>query len=205
MSAAEEPGQTTVYEISDGGFVDAIEIRQIVQLLEFQNNDSVRDALEEKEAETASLMMRNALISRLVLLVSRVYSTPSRDADLHVGRAIELLNDAAVRTEIETRVSIESVAHAIELWKRLRGDHRLARIKHFRDRYTAHLGKPKPEIPLPEYRQLFDFARETTVLMDALARATGARTEGIDTWDEELKNSAAAFWLPWTSDGNLLA
>jgi hypothetical protein len=199
------PGQTAVFEISDLGFQDAIEIRQIAKLLEFQNEDSVRDALEEKEADTASLMMRNALISRLVLLVSRVYASPSRDTDLHVGRAIELLNDDAVRTEIEMRGPPGSVAHALDLWKRLRGDHRLSRIKHFRDRYTAHLGKPNPEIPLPEYNQLFEFARETTVLMDALARATGARTEGVDTWDEQLQNSAAAFWLPWNSDGSLPA
>ena len=202
MTTTEEPGQTTVYEISDVGFSNAIEIRQIVQLLEFQNNDSVRDALEEKEAESANMMMRNALISRLVLLVSRAYSTPSRDTDLHVGRAFELLSDDIIRTEIEARVSPESVAHAIDLWKRLRGDQRLSRIKHFRDKYTAHLGKQNPKIPPPEYQQLFDFARETTLLMDALARATGARIEGIDTWDEELKNSAAAFWLPWTSGGD---
>jgi hypothetical protein len=113
-----------------------------------------------------------------------------------------LLSDDIIRTEIEARVSPESVAHAIDLWKRLRGDQRLSRIKHFRDKYTAHLGKPNPKIPPPEYQQLFDFARETTLLMDALARATGARIEGIDTWDEELKNSAAAFWLPWTSGGD---
>jgi hypothetical protein len=205
MTIAEEPGQTIVYEISDVGFSNAIEIRQIVQLLEFQNDDSVRDALEEKEAASASMMMRNALISRMVLLVSRAYSTPSRNTDLHVGRAFELLRDDVIRAEIEARVSPESVAHAIDLWKRLRGDHRLTGIKHFRDKYTAHLGKPNPEIPLPEYQQLFDFARETTILMDALARATGVRIEGVDSWDEELKNSAAAFWLPWTSGGDLAA
>jgi hypothetical protein len=33
-----KPGQTTVYEISDTGFGDAVEIREIIELLQRQND-----------------------------------------------------------------------------------------------------------------------------------------------------------------------
>jgi hypothetical protein len=61
-------------------------------------------------------------------------------------------------------------------------------VKRFRDKYTAHLGKPNPQIPFPEFREFFSFARETTVLLDRLARATGARTEGLDAWTTRREN-----------------
>lgn len=194
-----QPGQTTVYEISDQGFGDAIEIRQIVQLLQIQNSQQVRESLEENDAETAALIVRNSLLTRLVLLISRAFSD-SRDSDLHIGRAIALLKDGAVRAEIETRGPPGSVTHALEIWTRLKGDHRLWSILHFRDKYTAHLGNPKPHISLPEYQQKFDFAREASNLMSVLAIATGAKTEGIDTWDDELHLSASSFWSPWLAD-----
>jgi hypothetical protein len=63
-------------------------------------------------------------------------------------------------------------------------------LKQFRHEYTAHLGKPNPPIPLPEFRELFSFARETAVLLDRLARATGSRTEGLDSWDYQVQESA---------------
>ncbi len=193
---AEEAGQTIVYEISDVGFTDGIEIKQLIQLLEIQNNEGVNESLNLNEAGSAGLILRNALISRLVLLISRVYA-PSRDGDMHVGRAFDLLKDKAVRAEIEMRGPTGSLRDAFETWHKLRGDHRLPKIKQFRDKYTAHLGKPKPEIPLPEFRELFSFAADTTKLLDQLARATGAREEGLDSWDDQLLKSAKVFWKPW--------
>jgi AbiU2 len=197
---SQDPGQTVVYEISDTGFTDGIEIRQIVELLEIQNNEGVNDALSQTDATTAALMLRNALMTRLVMLVSRVYAS-SREDDMHVGRAFDLLGDNAVMNEIRTRGPAGSLDDAIGTWRRLKGDHRLPKIKQFRDKYTAHLGKPNPKMPLPEFNELFSFAQETTVLLDKLARATGARTEGLDTWNYQVRESAEAFWKPWIQSG----
>jgi AbiU2 len=196
----DEPGQTIVYEISDGGFVDGIEIRQIVEILRVQNEDGANDALSKTDAAAAAMMVRNGLLARLVLLVSRVYSPPRKD-DMHVARAFELLKDTAVKAEIATRGPGGSLDKALETWEKLKGDPRLPKVKHFRDKYTAHLGKPNPKIPLPEFQEVFGFARETTSLLDQLARATGARTEGLDTWDYQAQMSAEAFWAPWSQKG----
>jgi hypothetical protein len=142
-------------------------------------------------------LAHNAPLLRIVLLVSRVYA-PSREDDRHVGRAFELLKDGAVKAEIETRGPWGSLSEALETWRKLKADHRLQKVKQFRDKYTAHLGKPDSQIPLPESEELFSFGRETTVLLDQLARATGARTEGLDTWDGQVRESAQAFWAPWS-------
>jgi hypothetical protein len=136
----QEPGQTVVDKISDVGFTDGIEIRQIIELLEVQNNGGINGAISKTEANTAAMMLRNSLITRLVLLVSRIYA-PAREHDLHVGRAFELLRDSAVRAEIETRGSPGSLDEALETWPKLKADHRLPKLKQFRDKYTAHLGK----------------------------------------------------------------
>ncbi|MDB5091807.1 MAG: hypothetical protein JWR09_5801 [Mucilaginibacter sp.] len=192
-----DPGQTIVYEISEAGFGDAIEIRQIVRLLEL-HDDTVRTNLDDNDAGMASSFVRNSLLARLVLLVSRAYAR-SKDTDLHIRRAICLLRDDAVRDEIETWGPPGSLANALVLWSRLRSDHRLPLIVHFRDKFTAHLGQPDPSISLPQNRQVFDFAMETSNMMSALAIATGAKPEGVDTWDGEIEQAAAAFWSPWRS------
>jgi AbiU2 len=191
-----EPGQTIVDRISDGGFVDGLEIRQIIEILRVQNEEGVNDELSKTDAGQAAMMVRNGLLTRLVLLVSRVFALPRKD-DMHVARAFELLTDPAIKAEIETRGPEGSLREALESWQQLKDDERLPKIKHFRDKYTAHLGKPNPQIPLPEFQEIFSFAHETTELMDQLARATGTRTEGLDTWDYQCRESAEAFWAPW--------
>jgi hypothetical protein len=193
----EDPWQTTVEEISDGGYSDGIEIRQIIELLRVQNEDGANNELSKTDAASAAMMVRNSLFTRLVLLVSRVYAPPRKD-DMTVGRAFEQLKDTAVKAEIGTRGPKGSLDQALETWEKLKADPRLPKVKQFRDKYTAHLGKPNPQIPLPEFQELFGFARETTVLLDQLARATGARLEGLDTWDYQVRGSAAAFWAPWS-------
>jgi hypothetical protein len=102
--AGGEPGQSVVYEISDVGFTDGIEIKQLIHLLEVQNNEGVNDALNLKDAGTTGAILRNAMLSRLVLLVSRVYGT-SREQDIHVARAFDLLKDPAVKAEMAARIS----------------------------------------------------------------------------------------------------
>ena len=194
-ASGETPRQTVVCEISDTGFMDGIEIRQILQLLEIQNGNGVNDALS-KTAETAGLIVRNGLVARLVMLVSRVFGTPRED-DLQVGRAFELLKEPAVLNEIRTRGPSGSVDDAIATWQRLKSDPRLPKLKQFRDKFTAHLGKPNPQIARLKSNELVSFAHETTVLLDKLARATGAREQRLDAWDYQLKEAAEAFWKPW--------
>ena len=83
-------------------------------------------------------------------------------------------------------------------WAKCRGDNRLQKINHFRDKYTAHLGEPK-DIPEPEYRELFEFGDTTVEAIDVLGLVTGVIVKPIRGNNNAVK-SAEAFWKPWTTD-----
>jgi hypothetical protein len=67
------------------------------------------------------------------------FYAPSREHDMHVARAFDLLKDSAVKAEIETRGPKGSLDEALESWRKLKADHRLPKLKQFRDKYTAQL------------------------------------------------------------------
>jgi hypothetical protein len=89
----------------------------------------------------------------------------------------------------------EALTEAVAHFKKCKGDHRLQKIRHFRDKFTAHIGEPE-EIPLPAYKELFSFASETVRCIDQIAGATGLADKKIED-NIDAKKEAAAFWAPW--------
>jgi hypothetical protein len=178
-----------IHDISEKAFVDAIELLQLIEVMKGQNKDPVNAKLSEAGAAGAAMVVRNAVLSRIVLFIAGAYA-PSRPNDLHLRRAFDLLDRPGVRTEVGLMASAPILDNAVILWARCKGDHRLRPIKHFRDKYTAHSSKPE-DIPLPLYDDVFSFARDTMMVMDVLARGTGARREPLWNWEAELANSAA--------------
>ena len=191
--------ENLVIPIAKDGFTDAQEILQIISLMRVQNSNNVNKNLSNAGAGGAAITARNALIARLTLLVSRCYSR-SREGDLHIGRAYELIaRDQRVSAELSRRGPKTSVKDAQAIWARCKGDHRLARIDHFRHKFTAHISTPNAEIPIPNYDELFSFAVETTKVIQALAHVAGANNHELSDWNDELKAAAEAFWKPWVS------
>jgi hypothetical protein len=131
-------------------------------------------------------------MSRLVLLVAREFSKPL-ETDKNLHRAVNLLNIPMVREIFgkNTDALTEAVAH----FSKCKGDHRLQKIKHFRDKFTAHIGEPE-EIPLPIYKELFSFAREAVQCIGQIASATGLANIKIED-NIDAKKEAAVFWAPW--------
>jgi hypothetical protein len=133
------------------------------------------------------------VLTRIILLVARCY-VKSRDGDLHIRRAFDLLRIPAVRAEFKEREAA-IVAAEVEM-QRLRGDNRLQELSHFRDKYTAHLGE-STGTSRPIYKEFFALAEDTVTLIEMLAHAIGiANTQVRDQIDAG--EAAAAFWHPWT-------
>lgn len=194
-----ETVETIIRPIAQKGFDDALEILQAIQLMEYQNKDSVNAKLSAAGAGRAAIVARNAFLSEILLLVVRCYA-PVRNGDLHLRQAFELLaNDAAVRAEVESKSSKQTVADAQRLWEKCCGDPRLKQIKHFRDKFTAHCGMPDPRIAIPKYDELFPFSIATTEVMERLAHAAGVNTHHLSDWSAELSGTAKEFWKPWHS------
>jgi hypothetical protein len=141
--------------------------------------------------------VRNSLFARLVIMVTREFAT-SRVGDLHIGRAIELLEGDTLAI-FQGVGSPNDLTAAIDQWKKLRGDQRLSSLVQFRDKKTAHLGALKPNIPALIYTGLFALSDETVDLIDLLAKGTGMANIKIRD-NVDAKETVDAFWKPWTTN-----
>jgi hypothetical protein len=171
-----------------------IEMSSLVELLEAQNSNGVNANLANAELQNPLISIRNALMTRLVLMVAREYSKP-RKSDKNLHRAFDLLGEPSVHEIFNNREA--ALTEATKHFKKCKGDNRLQKITHFRDKYTAHIGEPE-EIPSPLYKEVFAFARETITVIDNIAAAVGlADVKIADNIDA--KEEAEAFWKPWAT------
>lgn len=194
MAARSTRAAETVRKVAEQALSDAVEIKLLVGLMRGQNSDGVNKKLGEAGAARAAGAIRHALTARLVLLIARVYADV-RQGDLHLRVAACLLNDNTTRQIFGSSNGYDKLAAFDKQWMRCRGDHRLPRIKEFRDKFTAHLGEPK-DIPEATYSDLFAFGAETAKAMELLALATGVAVKELDT-DPSLVSAPEAFWTPW--------
>lgn len=174
---------------------DAVEIITLIALLQTQNKSGINDRLNKAGAGRAAATVKNALITRLVMLIARAYSEP-KQGDQHLAVASQLLKDRVTREIFETGSGAEKVAAFDAHWTKCRGDHRLPLIQHFRDKYTAHLGEPE-EIAGSTYEQLIAYGSETAKAMELLALLARVADKPIDS-EPDLIASAEVFWRPWS-------
>lgn len=202
MHAQQPRSAETVRKIAELALGDALEIILLIELIKKQNEDGINEKLNAANAGQAALVFRNALIARLVTLITRAYARP-RQGDLHVRVVVDLLKDNTTR-QIFTSVAggREKVADFESRWARCHGDHRRKPIEHFRDKFRVHLGEPK-EIKPTVYKDLFGFGAATTELMVSLALATRVAVTPIDNADPDVKACVDAFWEPWKQSPEL--
>ncbi len=182
--------------IARDGFLAALEILQLIEVMEKQNQGRINANLSDSDAARAGIVVRNSLVARITLLVAGAFS-PARRDDKHLRRAFELLRDPTIRAAIEKDGSAQVLQEAIDLWNKLNADPSLPMIKHFRDKFTAHSSKPDENIPIPNYNEFFSFAKKTAGLMEKLAHGVGGTTETLEETADWRLSSAQAFWEPW--------
>jgi hypothetical protein len=125
----------------------------------------------------------------------------SREGDLHLGRAFDLLRGDTLAI-FQGVGSSEDLSAAIDQWERLRGDQRLNSLNHFRDKQTAHLGASDPNIPPAINKDLFALGNAVVDLVDRLAKGVGMTNVKVRD-NIDAKPTAEAFWLPWKSHRHL--
>jgi hypothetical protein len=185
-----------VREIAEQAMGDAVEITLLIGLLKEQNEGGVNKKLAEADASQAGIALRNALVARLVVLIARAYAIP-KHGDRHVRVAADLLTNKMTREIFVTGDGTGNLDAFDIHWTKCRGDHRLPKIKVFRDKYTAHLGEPK-NIETT-YADLFAFGTETAKLMELLARVARVVIVPIGE-DAELLANPGKFWAPWKEE-----
>ncbi len=184
-----------IRQIAELALQDALQIVHLIELLRAQNSRGINSRISKAGGSHAVVAFRNAMIGHLTVVVARAYANP-RSGDLHCRVAADLLNSDKTSREIfSTGDGGKLLAQFQSHWEKCVKDLRLERIKHFRDKYTAHLGEPK-DIPEPEYRELFAFGIATAQALDLLALTTKAAVRSA-TGNNEALFSAEAFWKPW--------
>jgi len=187
--------EETVRKIAELALGDAIEITVLTALIRQQNTSGVNNQLSVAGAGRAASAVKNALIARLVTLIARAYAEP-KHGDLHLRAVVPLLKNNVTRQIFTTRDGVkEKVAEFEAHFAKCHGDHRQARIIHFRHKYTAHLGEPE-DIATPAYTDIFAFGALTAECMELFALATGVAVKPISS-DPTVVSCAEEFWKPW--------
>jgi hypothetical protein len=128
-----------VRDIAAGAFRDAIDVLSIIETLEAGNTPSAVAAVNAASTATVAECVYRALWSRLILLVTRAYST-ARAGDLHAQYAFDLLKDATLRIEVEKSGDATALASAMAHWAACRGDNRLNIMREFQRQADRTLG-----------------------------------------------------------------
>jgi hypothetical protein len=196
-----EADANTFLVVAQKAYEDAAQIIGLIEILEASNTGNVNPDLNAGGAATAALQVHYSLIWRLQLIVARAYLRPVKKGDLHLRRGFELLKDAQVRQKAVTPERTKHLTDAQIRWDRACGDHRLSKITSTRHKFIAHIGEPDKDVEIPTYKELFDFARETALLMEQLALAAGVNMSGggIPNETRLFAEAAKKFWSPWAN------
>jgi hypothetical protein len=172
---------SSIEAIAKEAFQTGMEILQIIELMERQNTGRINGNLSDSGAARAGMTIRNSLTTRLVILVAGAFA-PTRAGDRHLKKGFEDMVDPNLRSQL--KMDAQAFSRAEALWKKLETDPRYDTIKHFRDKFTAHLADPKPGVPPPKYGQVFDFAKEVTITMEQFAIGVGVTKERLSDTDD---------------------
>ena len=187
----------TVRKIAKTAFEDAIDMLATVEVLSALNDRSLWQHLQYAGAYQAAIMIKLALLTRLIIWVARAYA-PTRPNDLHARVAFELLNDREIAGQMTYPAE---VAEAQDIWRRCRDDHPLQRVLHFRNTQLAHLGERRPDIEEAIIDDLFVVVRQTTRALEKLAQGSGATGLSLETQIPAYTKSTARFFAHWTNKG----
>jgi hypothetical protein len=168
-------GRPSIEEIGEEAFSTALEILQLVELIEKQNTGRINGNLSDSGAGRAAETVRNSMISRLVLLVAGAFA-PTRPGDRHLRKGFEEVSKPSARNALN-KPDPTTLNEADALWQTIQSDPRMATIKHFRDKFTAHSAHPLKGVPLPEFGETFEFARALAKVMEKFALGVGAAPE----------------------------
>jgi hypothetical protein len=185
---------TPIEDIAIEAFQTGLEILQIIDVMERQNTGRINGNISDSGAARAGTVVRNALITRLVILVAGAFAI-TRPGDRHLQRGFELMQDAKLRSQLA--MDQQAYADAELVWKKLEADPRRRIVKHFRDKYTAHSADPIMGMRPPQYDEMFDFAKEVAGAMEKFAIGVGVTREKLSDTEDWRIESSQKFWEPW--------
>ena len=183
-----------VLDISAMAFLDAIDIRFLIETCEAGNQPAAVAVVNATKTVKVVECIYRSLWTRLVIIVARAYTKNFRPGDLNVGYAFELLKDPSIRADVESKGNPAAMIEAVALWSKCRGDHRLSSFLAFRDKEIAHRSELDFNIPRPIINDILAISRNTATLFERLAQGAGAVTLSLDSQLINYPEEARRFW-----------
>jgi hypothetical protein len=162
--------------------------------MERQNTGRINGNISDSGAARAGITIRNSMTTRLVILVAGAFAK-TRPGDKHLRKGLEEMKDLGLRNQL--KMNQTAFADAEAMFQRLQNDPRMATVKHFRDKSTAHSADPVPGMRPPQYAEMFDFAKEVAATMEKFAIGVGVTTETLADTEDWRIESSQRFWEPW--------
>lgn len=177
---------------------DAIGCRVLV---EKGNTPEAVGAFKDGEGHVP-VLIRASLLQSLLLTMTRMHD--SHQPDLDCLETLKRLLTLEVKAAITAPYGDEAMERATLLWRSLRGDGRIVRLREYRSKALVHTIMSKwPELDRPVYDDLMGLARDTETLIEALATGTGICTVELASVEDIWRRRAADYWrrLVATSPG----
>jgi hypothetical protein len=174
----------------------------IIEFVRVGEKQRVIDSFRKNEGRIP-VLIRAALLERLVMAVNRMHDDPARDRD-SLPRAFDLLRRPGILDEVASVGDRGQLADALSKWDKLRrSETRLERLRYLRNYYAAHTitarwgtQKATPNDLLPTAKRTFEIAADlaagcgtNTVPLDAIVK-TVWRKAAWDFWNRVIEGSA---------------
>jgi hypothetical protein len=185
---------SSIEAIAKEAFETGMEILQLIELMERQNTGRINGNISDSGAARAGITIRNSMTARLVILVAGAFAN-TRPGDKHLRKGFQEMKDLSLRNQLAMNQT--AFADAEAMFQRLQNDPRMATVKHFRDKSTAHSADPVPGMRPPQYGEMFDFAKEVAITMEKFAIGVGVTTETLADTEDWRIDSSQKFWEPW--------
>jgi hypothetical protein len=188
-----------ILTVARAAWFEAVDLCSCIVMLEASNEPDVIASINNAKAADALVLIRKALLGRLVMGVTGALA-PYRDpGDFHLRVGMDLVREEVPRQTILLRGSalkIADIETAEHRWAESLGYEARGRLVIYRNKVVAHLSE-RPAMNDPIISELFTLARMIAAVAEALAHGTGIAGVSLESQVSVFRNRALAFWGKW--------
>jgi hypothetical protein len=187
-----------ILKVAKAAFVDAIDFRGCIEVLEAGNRPEIIRSLASAKAERAADLVKRALFGHCLMSVMTAFDDP-RPGDFHLRVGMALVAEPTPRMALcaMNGTNIADIEAAERRWAECLNFEHLASLRTHRNKSVAHMSEFPADMQKPLVRQLFDLAAMTAEVAELLAHGTGIAGVSLESQLVPFRQSTHAFWEKW--------
>lgn len=189
----------TLREAAVLGYGDAVLSLAMIEMLERSNRPNCVIAINEAEAGYAATLVKDALLFRLHIFVTRAFAHVRHPDDRHLRAAIEFLEQNVPFPPGNGPEQPHRLLHALAKFNEVANGAPLGRLKKMRDKQLAHLAT-YTDVDRPTFDDLFNMARLTSEIWENLSIGSATIFVEVSHQVEAYRRSADRFWTKFDDE-----